>query len=151
MSDTSLFEEKAPEIMRKLMSAFGLDEIQAAGILGNLGHESAGFRLLREVGQPEGRGGYGWAQWTGPRRRLFLDWCGQENLDWHSDDANYGFLEHELRTSQSGSIRALLNTSELEEAVRVFERHFEVAGVPNYPSRNRWARIALDAFNAPDE
>src|ERR1700728_2182515 len=93
--DTSLFISKAPGIMNQLMSQFDLNDFQAAGILGNLGTECAGFHVLHEIGQPDGRGGYGWAQWTGPRRVDFIAWCTTNDLDWHSDEANYGFLVNE--------------------------------------------------------
>jgi hypothetical protein len=76
-----------------------------------------------------------------------MKWCTDHNLEWTGDRANFGFLEFELKTSQSDAISALLKTSTLEGAVQAFERNFERAGVPNYPSRIRWAQIAMDAFN----
>ena len=86
MTDRSLFISKAPGIMKTLMDEFSLKDFQAAGILGNIGTECNGFKNLREIGQPEGRGGYGWCQWTGPRRRAFLSWCEKNSFDWHSDE-----------------------------------------------------------------
>lgn len=148
MADTTLFKEKAPGIMRRLMNDFQIELVHAAAILGNLGTECDGFRHLHEIGQPEGKGGYGWGQWTGPRRKDFFAWCKENQLEWESDEANYGFLKHELETSQKGAIVALLKTSDLIAAVKAFERRYEVAGVPNYASRNQWAQIAQDAFNA---
>jgi hypothetical protein len=147
MSDTALFKEKAPGIMRKLIDDFEIETVHAAGILGNIGTECNGFHNLHEIGQPEGKGGYGWCQWTGPRRRQFFDWCQEQGLEWQTDDASYGFLKHELETSEHGAITAVLRTSTLVDAVKAFERNFERAGTPNYDSRNRWARIALDSFN----
>jgi Phage tail lysozyme len=147
-SGDRVFRTKVPEFMRQLMADFELQDIQAAGIFGNIGHECAGFTILHEIGQPEGKGGYGWAQWTGARRVAFLKWCTDHNLTFTDDAANYGFLDLELRTSQSDAISAVLKTSTLEAAVQAFERNFERAGVPNFPSRNRWASIALDAFRA---
>lgn len=134
--------------MRRLMTDFGVTATQAAAVLGNIGHECNGFRTYHEIGQPVGRGGYGWAQWTGPRREKFFAWCSRQNLGWRSDEANYGYLKHELQTSEKGAITALRRESSLTDAVKAFEQHFERAGTPNYPSRNRWARLALDAFNA---
>ena len=54
----------------RLMRDLGLTDLQAAGLLGNLGHESGGFRQLQEVAPAVAgsRGGWGLAQWTGPRR-----------------------------------------------------------------------------------
>ena len=90
------FREKAPVIMQKLMGEFGLTVPQTAGILGNIGHECMGFKTLQEV-KPimGGAGGWGWCQWTGPRRKEFEQWAGERSLGLSSDDANYGFLVHE--------------------------------------------------------
>ena len=146
MANDTLFKQKAPEIMRRLIDDFDLENVHAAGILGNIGHECAGFHHLHEVGQPENKGGYGWGQWTGPRRKEFFAWCQKKGLDRESDEANYGFLKHELETSEKNAIAAVLKTSELEEAVEAFERNYERAGVKHYESRKKWARIALSAF-----
>jgi len=146
MVDHRLFSQKAPTILERLMTDFELSDIQAAAILGNIGHECLGFHLLHELGQPEGKGGYGWAQWTGPRREKFFAWCKQNALDWQSENANYGFLKHELETTESGAIAALLKARTLAAAVQAFERNYERAGVTNYPDRTMWAEIALEAF-----
>jgi len=132
--------------MHRLIGDFDLNEIQAAGIVGNLGHECAGFHTLHEIGQPEGKGGYGWAQWTGDRRKSFLAWCDKRKLGWETDAANYGYLSSELHGTYARSISALEKAYTLEASVVAFERSYEGAGVPNYPSRNEWASIALDSF-----
>jgi hypothetical protein len=75
MSD-AMFRQKAPAIMADLMRDFPpLDPLGAAAILGNIGHECDGFRHLQEIHPVAGRGGLGWCQWTGPRRRAFEAWC----------------------------------------------------------------------------
>lgn len=105
--DYSLFDKKTPGVIAKLMDAFRLTELQAAAILGNIGHECAGFTQLQEREPRGGRGGYGWAQWTGPRRRAFEYYCQQKGVTPESDEANYGFLQQELSTSERGAISAL--------------------------------------------
>ena len=141
------FDDLAPTLMGKLMTDFQLNDFQAAGILGHLGHESLGFTVFHEIGQPDGQGGYGWGQWTGPRRRDFFDWCDQKGLDRMSDEASEGFLWHELQNSERAAIPALRQATSLFDAVRIFESKFERAGVTNYKSRDDWAQRALDAFN----
>jgi tail lysozyme len=148
MAGDSKFKALAPKVMGWLMADFGLNDLQAAGVLGNLGHESAGFEILHEIGQPEGSGGYGWAQWTGPRRTAFFDWCNNKGLDWRSDDANYGFLRHELQTSERATIPALKGANTLSEAVRTFQEVFERPGIIRPEGRDEWAVKALAAFNA---
>ncbi len=148
MNGHSLFQAKSPRIMKKLMSDFDLDVEAAAAVLGNLGHECAGFQLMQEQKPLKGgRGGYGWAQWTGPRRVQFEKWARQHSLPLDSDEANYGFLKHELSSSEANAIAALRQTSTLEEGVRAFEQNFERAGIKHYPSRYRFARLAKDAFS----
>lgn len=146
MPATQIFQDKVPAFMGQLIADFRLTDIQAAGVFGNIGHECAGFTVFHEIGQPPGQGGYGWAQWTGSRRDQFISWYLSHNLTLSDDRANYGFLAFELRTSQNAAISALMKTGDLEGAVQAFERNYERAGVPNYPSRNNWASIAFAAF-----
>src|SRR5262245_47444702 len=117
----SLFQEKAPGIMKQLMSDFDLTVDAAAAVVGNLGHESAGLQIMQEVKPTRGKGGWGWAQWTGVRRGQFEKWARQRDLAFDSDEANYGFLKHELSSSEASAITALRHTSTLEDGVEAFE------------------------------
>ncbi len=128
------------------MGDFGLSLIQAAGIVGNLGHESGGFKQMQEKGPVSGRGGFGWAQWTGPRRKAFEAWAAENKLDIKSDEANYGYLKKELQSSEKASIASVKKATTLEEAVKLFELKFERAGVKHYESRNKYAKTALDSY-----
>ena len=92
-----LFRSKAPRVMHDLIRDLGLTTVQAAAILGNIGHECAGFTLLQEQKPLRGgRGGWGWCQWTGSRRTEFEKWAADHGLDFSGDRANYGFLLEEL-------------------------------------------------------
>ncbi len=144
----SVFRMKAPSIMAKLMNDFAFTEIQAAGILGNLGHESDGFRQLQEQHPKSGRGGFGWAQWTGERRVNFEKFCDDQGLQPSSDVANYGFLKRELLTTEGATVPAVKQTTTLGGAVRAFETKFERADpeLVHFDSRDRWAQIALNVF-----
>lgn len=143
-----LFETKAPWIMNLLSRDFDLTIEEAAAILGNIGHESGGFKYFQEIKPvvPGSRGGFGWCQWTGPRRVAFEAYCKRNNLSPFSDRANYGFLFTELKGSERAAIPALQASDDLEEGVRAFESKFERAGVKHYPSRYQWARRALAAW-----
>jgi len=155
MTPIETFTEKAPAIMRRLMDDFGLTDIQAAAILGNLGQESNGLTAFQELHPtvPGSRGGWGWAQWTGPRRRAFEAYCERTLQGPKSDAVNYGYLwrelsGHEPRFDYRKAITALKKTHTLPEAVKAFERAYERAGVPNYPARDKWAERALAAYRA---
>lgn len=141
------FDSLAPRIMDDLQRDFGLTRFQAAGIVGNLAHESAGFTEMQELRPvvPGSRGGYGWMQWTGPRRRQFEAWVAERGLDINSYEANYGFMVHELRTTERRSLEALRRTRNADEATIVFEDKNLRAGVVNNESRLKYTDRALEA------
>ena len=142
------FTDKAPWIVNLLRADFDLTVEEAVAILGNLGHESGGFKYFQEIKPtvPGSRGGFGWAQWTGPRRVAFEAYCKRNGLDPFSDKANYGYLFVELRGSEKAAISALKKAVGLEAKVSAFERSFERAGVINMPSRMKYAQQALAAW-----
>jgi hypothetical protein len=147
----TIFQETCRAVIPKLMSEFDWENYQAAGCMGNLGHESGGLRELREIAflnNPK-RGGFGWAQWTGPRAREFLRYCNVLHLDWHSPEANYGYLIKELNESYGHTVAAVAKTKTLWDATVAFERGYEAAGVINMQSRFHWAELALRSL-APD-
>lgn len=144
------FKERAPDVMARLQADLGLTPEQAAGILGNLGQES-GLQAINERNPlvPGSRGGFGWAQWTGSRRTQFEAWAANRGLDVKSDEANYGFLAHELRNGQSRHLEALRQAKTPEEAARAFFP-YESGGDPRvaYGARDRFARDAMEAYRA---
>ena len=142
------FADGCARLGPRLMRDLGLTDLQAAGLLGNLGHESGGFRHLQEI-RPAvkgSRGGWGLAQWTGPRRRAMEAWCRAEGLDPASEAANYGYLCEELRTNEAAARVALARTATLESATETVCLLFERPGVVALESRLAWARKALAAL-----
>lgn len=131
-------------LMRDLMADFGFSREQAAGVVGNLDHESDGFKGLQEYNPiiPGSRGGYGYAQWTGPRRREFEAWAAKNG---HSDlstyDANYGFLKYEMtQTWEKRAVDRVKQTNSVEDAAKVFQDTFLRPGIPHTQSRIQRAR-----------
>lgn len=142
------FNDIAPRLMQSLMADYGLTPAQAAGFVGNLAHESGGFGTLQEVKPliPGSRGGYGYAQWTGPRRRAFEAWTQQNNLDPTSFDANYGFLRHEIDNTPEGAFMARLRSAnDVQQAAQAVEKGYLRPGIPHSESRVKWANRALAA------
>lgn len=147
---TPLFRQKAVLVMGRLVKDFPINVSDAAAIVGNLGHESGGFATLQEI-KPTvagSKGGYGWAQWTGPRRRAFEAWCKTAGLKPSSDDANYGYLRLELKGEYSDAIMLTVAAKSLADKVKAFEKAYEKADVKNYASRNKYAADALEAWLA---
>jgi hypothetical protein len=135
--------------MRNLMRDLGLTEVQAAGILGNIGHECAGFTLLQEQKPIRGgRGGWGWCQWTGPRRTEFEEFAGQRGLDFSSDKANYQFLLQELLGSQASSVNRLKEARSVSVATTDFMNTFErpAAQYAGVSRRIDLANLALQEY-----
>lgn len=156
MTAEAHFRATAPAYMRRLVADFPALNLQdAAAIFGNLGHESVGFTKLQEM-KPTvkgSKGGYGWAQWTGPRRRAFEAWCKKHGKDPASDEANYAYLFLELKGiegTESAAVGKVAAAVGLEAKVRTFEEAYLRAGVKHYDKRLAWARIAVDALRATE-
>lgn len=146
------FETDAPWAMNKLMADFGFSLEDAAAVMGNAGHESAGFESLQEI-KPVvkgSQGGYGWFQWTGPRRRLYEAYCQRNSLDKASREANYAFLFVELTGSEKSAVAKTKAAKGLRAKVEAFELAFERAGIKHYDSRYKWALKAMAAYTASD-
>jgi hypothetical protein len=160
--------------MRRLQNTFDLAPHQAAGLVGNLGHETGGFKHMQELKPLGGAGGRGYAQWTGPRRGEFERWSRAKGLDPNSHDANVGFLEYELgagtdvpgvqRGKYAGVLNQLKKTENIEQATKLIHEKYETPadvipslaakhGIRPYQSaadRLRYARQAHQLGAAPD-
>jgi hypothetical protein len=119
--------EMGIRLMRDLMKDYGLNQEYAAGIVGNLDYETGGFKYMQEIAPlvKGSRGGFGIAQWTGPRRVAFEKYAKENGLDPTSYEANYGFLKHELGYTKEGNF---LDEYEYiydpEQAARVFSKYY---------------------------
>lgn len=151
MANVKTFAAKAPILMRALMSAFPKwGVLDAAAAAGNGGAESGGFTKFQEL-KPTvkgSRGGYGWFQWTGPRRKAFEAWCAKNSFAPDSDQANIQYLIVELKGPEKATIAAVAKAKTLADKVVAFERSFERAGIPHHDSRIRWAERALAAWQS---
>jgi hypothetical protein len=119
----------------RLGADLGLTKDQASGVVSNLVRES-GLQGVNEKNPlvPGSRGGFGWAQWTGTRRVAFEKWAGANKLDPKSDEANYGYLVHELKSGQfSGVMRSVRGTSDATSAAKAFFP-YESGGDPRVAS-----------------
>jgi hypothetical protein len=159
--DYSLFKALAPRMMRDLMRDFTpLADFQAAGIVGNGGGESAGFTQIQERHPtvPGSKGGLGFFQWTGMgtaakpgRRRVFEALLKEMGRGPDSYDANYEMLRRELKGPERRTIPKLRTAKDIDEATRIFMASFERPGIPHYEGRVKWAKMALEAYQAEEK
>jgi len=120
-------KDAGKRLMRDLMRDFDLTKEQAAGVVGNLDYETGGFKFMQEIDPivPGSKGGYGFAQWTGPRRVAFEEYAAANKLDPSSYEANYGFLKHELANTSEGDIMADLRSTDTADAAAIlFSKEF---------------------------
>jgi len=126
-------------LMGDLMSDFGLSRMHASALVGNLDHESGGFKMLQELDPtvPGSRGGAGYGMWTGPRRKAFEQYVKENNLDPASYEANYGFLKHEITNDpyEAKQFAKFLATDTVDDATRVLSDSYLRPGKPNLDSR----------------
>lgn len=133
--------EIAAKMVHDLQRDFGLPQHIAIGVVGQLAGETRGFQDMQEKNPtvPGSRGGYGYAQWTGSRRRQFEQFASDGGADPSSYQANYQYLRNELaNTSESGVLDKMRNAPDAQTAGRIFTDTFLRPGVPNYGGRSRW-------------
>jgi Phage tail lysozyme len=145
--------QRGAAITARLATDLNLTPQQAAGITGNLQAES-GLQAVQErspIGG--GRGGIGWAQWTGPRRDEFEAYAKANNLDPKSDEANYGFLLKELHGAGSAKmleqLRALSGPDAARKSAAIVEREYERPAVSNAGTRGNYADQIASALPLP--
>lgn len=143
----------ASQLISDLKRDFGLTNEQAAGVVGNLMYESGGFNSLQEVNPtvPGSKGGFGYAQWTGDRRKSFESYVKDRGLDKNSYDANYGFLKHELQTDpyERRQFNTVKRADTAEEAARLISQNYLRPGKPNLGERQNLAARALGFSSIP--
>lgn len=147
------FEDIATRLAADLQKDFNLTREQAVGLVGNLAMESNGFRTLQEKNPivPGSRGGYGYAQWTGPRRKSFELFAKKNDLDPASYEANYGFLKKELMGSQRGFLAALKKANDAAEASTLTRKQY-LRPHPDYahvPLRDSWVSKVDAIYTSP--
>jgi hypothetical protein len=151
-------KDLAVELGNRLAQDYGLTQDQVAGVLAHFGHESAGFKSAVSEGKPlipGSRGGYGYAQWTGPRRNALEKFAKDNGLDASKFITQYKFMQQEPEFKQN--IGAVKKATTMEQAAKAFAP-YESGGDPrwiaNWPSRlaiGRQAQSWMAGASAPDQ
>lgn len=115
-----------PEDIYAGLIARGLTPAQAEGVVMNLGDESGFDPGVNEVAPivPGSRGGYGLAQWTGPRRNALEDYARASGRPVSDVDLQLDFLMQELRGPEQRAYQSLLAASTPGEAAAAFATDF---------------------------
>ena len=119
-ASTSKVKQDLQGDKKKAMNFFiskGLNDYQAAGIVGNLLGESN----LNHSAVNKSSGAYGLAQWLGDRKRKLFAKYGKNP----TFDQQLEFLWEELNTSEKRSLNRLLQTKSAKEATNSFMVNFE--------------------------
>lgn len=117
----------------------GYSPAQAAGIVGNLMHESGGNPdILHDSGK-----GYGLAGWNGDRRKALYQFTGTDRPDINQQLA---FVDYELRNSEPKAYQALQQAKSPEQAAQLFSQLYERPGRPMMNERIAHSRKAMNAY-----
>lgn len=148
-----LGSDTGKRLMQDLMEEFDLTKEQAAAFVGNLAQETGDFKFMQELDPTvEGsKGGFGFAQWTGPRRKMFEAWAAENDLDPKSYEANWGYLKKELTEADSeiknmgiNTLEGLRGIDDVEEATRFISENFLRPGKPHMSNRLQYANAYME-------
>tara|TARA_R110001599_G_C12162250_1_gene652389 strand:+ start:182 stop:964 length:783 start_codon:yes stop_codon:yes gene_type:complete len=139
--------DTAFKLMDDLKKDFSVSNEVAAGMVGNLWHETGGFKFMQEIKPLAGRGGYQIAQWTGVRRKAFESYVEKLGLDKNSYEAGYGYLKTELMGSEEKNWDLIKEATTVKEAATLTSQKFLRPGKPNLKSRLNAAQDILDRYN----
>lgn len=165
MNLTGTGKEKGVGIAQKLMDD-GYSAATASGMVGNMMVETGQFKHHQELNPRGGRGGAGWLQWTGKRRRNFEAYAESQGLDPKSDEANYGFLKHEMEgntgdhwtkkgmkiggrsATKDYSLEEYKSIEDPQEAAKYFMEGYERPGVLHQEKRQGYGQAIADQLDS---
>lgn len=131
-------------LMDDLQENYGMTTEQAAGFVGNIWHETGGFKFMQELDpMVEGsRGGGGFAMFTGPRRQQF-DKLREElgGLSEGSYEANWAMIAEELDTTEKSALRKILKSNSVEDAAEATSNFYLRPGIPALSARRKYSRM----------
>jgi len=138
------------KLIDDLKSQFGMTTEQAAGFVGNLWHETGGFKFMQEL-KPTvkgSRGGLAFAQWTGDRRDDFENLLKElGDLPAESYEGNWAMISEEFDTTEKSALNKILNTDSVVEAAKATSNHYLRPGKPQLNKRVSAAEDIYKRYN----
>ncbi len=147
-------EDKEKYLMKRLTDSheggLHLTKAQAAGVIGNLEHESHLNQDYSHHTNGDGREEHnlGIAQWVGKRKHDLEKWAGKDATNFYKQ---VDFIEHELQTNEKGALNGLRRTKDASHAALAFSRLYERPGAPHNSERVRNAQIAFNKYRSMDD
>jgi hypothetical protein len=138
------------KLIDDLKSQFGMTTEQAAGFVGNLWHETGGFKFMQELKPTvEGsKGGLAFAQWTGERRDDFENLLKElGDLPAESYEGNWAMISEEFDTTEKSALNKILNTDSVVEAAKATSNHYLRPGKPQLNKRVSAAEDIYKRYN----
>lgn len=133
--------------------ASGYSEAATAGILGNLGHESAGLHPdIIEGGSGEG---IGLAQWSFGRKTKLKSFAKERGKDWTDVNIQLAFLKNEIEKTETtwlsyikgkGGLKAWKKSTDIDLATERFCYGFERPGIVAMDNRKSYAHKYYNQF-----
>ena len=128
----------------------GLARPVAEGIVASMNSESGLDPTINEKNPvvAGSRGGFGLAQWTGPRRIAFERWASDNGKDVNDAQAQVDFTMSEFAGPERKAYDALIQSPDAQSAAATFTNQFLRPGVPNMEARvNDAARMSGQPYN----
>ena len=117
----------------------GLDAFQAAGIVGNLIHESG----LNTTIKGDGGKAFGIAQWHPDRQKGLKELAKSKGTDISDFDTQLEYVWQELNSTEKKALDKLLNSKTTQEATMAF-MSYERPGNPQFQKRLNYANGLLN-------
>lgn len=145
------------KLIDDLKADYGMSTEVAAGFVGNLWHETGGFKFMQEI-RPivkGSKGGLGFAQWTdtsakNKRRTNFENFAKEKGFSTGSYEANYGFLKEELNTTESRVLKKLENISNITDATKIVSKNYLIPD-EKYAKMSERVKAAKDILQRYNE
>jgi len=117
---TTNTDQSNVRIYNKLLER-GVPPVQAAGIVGNLAHESG----LKTGAIGDGGTSAGLAQWHGSRNKDLQNFAASKGQLSTNEDTQLDFMMHEFGGTEKGAYNKLMKTTTPAEAASVFALNYE--------------------------
>lgn len=127
----------------------GIPRNAALGFAGNFAVESRFDPTINEIAPlvKGSRGGFGLAQWTGPRRRQLEAFAGSKGKSVMDPEVQMDFLAWELQNTEKGAAKSIFAAKDPMEAARLVSERFLRPGIPHLDRRlSATAEIAGGTF-----